>query len=383
MKIMKSNNKKIFIVDDNAANLSVGRNLLKPYYEVYPAPSAAKLFDILEKVLPDLILLDVNMPEMSGYDAIKILKADSRFSDIPVIFLTAKNDEESEMEGFDLGAADYITKPFSGPLLLRRIASQLLLDQQKRDLIASPEALQNHTDNLEVMVREKTSEIFNLQNAVLATVADLVEFRDKFTGGHITRTQHFLQVLMNDLINMDIYTEEIETWNQDFFLPSAQLHDVGKIAISDLILNKPGKLTPEEFEIMKSHVIVGIEAVKKIISETNEHAFLNHALSFVSAHHEKWDGSGYPEGLKGEQIPLEGRLMAIADVYDALISERPYKKAFPHEKACQIIEEGSGSHFDPVLVDVFIRVKNEFDNITKESLNRGRDNAEHAYADHA
>jgi len=368
---MNGKHKKLIIVDDNAANLSVGRNLLKSYYEVYPAPSAAKLFDIIEKVVPDLILLDVNMPEMNGYEAIKVLKANPRFADIPVIFLTAKNDEESEMEGFDLGAADYITKPFSGPLLLRRIASQLLLDQQKRDLIESKAKLQDYTANLEMNVREKTSEIFNLQNAVLATVADLVEFRDKFTGGHITRTQHYLQVLLNDLINMGIYLNDINKLNSDFFLPSAQLHDVGKIAISDTILNKPGKLTPEEFEIMKSHVNVGVEAVKKIISETNEHAFLQHALSFVGAHHEKWDGTGYPNGIAGESIPLEGRLMAIADVYDALISERPYKKAFSHEKACEIIEEGSGSHFDPVLVEAFIRVKDEFDNITQESVIRG------------
>jgi len=360
--------KKIIIVDDNAANLSVGRNLLKPYYEVFPVPSAAKLFNILEKFVPDLILLDVNMPEMNGYEAITVLKSDPRFMEIPVIFLTAKNDEESEMEGFDLGAADYVTKPFSGPLLLRRIANQLLLDQQKRDLIVSRATLQDYTDNLEVKVREKTSEIFNLQNAVLATVADLVEFRDTFTGGHITRTQNYLKVLVDDLNSIGEYTEEINQWNPDFFLPSAQLHDVGKIAISDLILNKPAKLTPEEFDIMKSHVSVGVEAVKRIIDETNEHAFLHHALLFAGAHHEKWDGSGYPAGLKGTDIPLEGRLMAIADVYDALISERPYKKAFPHEKACEIIEEGSGSHFDPVLVDVFKRVKSQFEKITKETF---------------
>ena len=357
---MQLKNKKIIIVDDNAANLSVGRNLLKPYYEVFPAPSAEKLFSILKKFVPDLILLDVNMPEMNGYEAIAILKSDKRYMDIPVIFLTAKNDEESEMEGFDLGAADYVTKPFSGPLLLRRITNQLLLDQQKRDLVESRAALQDYTDNLEDMVRDKTSEIFNLQNAVLATVSDLVEFRDQFTGGHITRTQHYLQVLINDLLNIGEYADEINGWNPDFFLPSAQLHDVGKIAISDLILNKPAKLSPEEFDIMKTHVAVGMEAVKKIISETTEHAFLNHALLFVGAHHEKWDGSGYPAGLKGEDIPLEGRLMAIADVYDALISDRPYKKAFSHETACEIIEKDSGTHFDPTLVEIFKKVKDHF-----------------------
>jgi len=360
---MKNTHKKIIIVDDNAANLSVGRNLLKTYYEVYPAPSAAKLFNILERFIPDLILLDVNMPEMNGYEAIKIMKADPRFADIPVIFLTAKNDEESEMEGFDLGAADYVTKPFSGPLLLRRIASQLLIEQQRHDLLKSQAALQDYADNLEIKVREKTAEVSKLQNAVIATVADLVEFRDKFTGGHTARTQLYLKELIDELLRGEEYTEEIVKWDMDFFLPSAQLHDVGKIAISDLILNKPAKLTPEEFEIMKSHVTVGVEAVKRIINETDENAFLHHALLFTGTHHEKWDGSGYPVGLKGNNIPLEGRLMAIADVYDALISERPYKKPFPHEKACEIIEEGAGSHFDPVLVDVFKRVKDKFENI--------------------
>jgi len=353
--------KKIVMVDDNAANLAVGRNLLKPYYEVYPVPSAAKLFTLLEKFIPDLILLDVNMPEMTGYDAIKILKSDERFWEIPVVFLTAKNDEESELEGFDLGAADYITKPFSGPLLLRRIASHLQLEQQKRDLRDSQATLRDYADNLEVKVQEKTSEIFNLQNAVLSTVVDLVEFRDKFTGGHITRTQHYLQEMINELLDGSVYADELRKWDPRFYLQSSQLHDVGKIAISDAILNKPTKLTPEEFEIMKTHVTVGVDAVKRIINETTEHAFLHHALFFVGAHHEKWDGSGYPAGLKGTDIPLEGRLMAVADVYDALISDRPYKQAFTHEKACEIIEGGSGVHFDPVLVDVFTKVKDKFD----------------------
>jgi len=364
---MKQNHKKIIIVDDNAANLSVGRNLLKTYYEVYPASSAAKLFAILEKFIADLILLDVNMPEMNGYEAIKVLKADPRFAGIPVIFLTAKDDEESEMEGFDLGAADYVTKPFSGPLLLRRIANQLLIDQQKHDLMESRAELQDYAENLEEKVREKTAEVFKLQNAVLATISDLVEFRDKFTGGHITRTQLFLQALTEGLLSMGgKYAEEIRNLNMDFFLSSAQLHDVGKIAISDLILNKPEKLTPEEFEIMKTHVTAGADVIKKIINETAEHAFCQHALLFVETHHEKWDGSGYPAGLSGEEIPLEGRLMAIADVYDALISERPYKKALPHEKACAIIEADAGTHFDPTLVEAFKRVKDRFEEITKE-----------------
>ena len=364
---MESTRNKVILVDDFKANLTMGRDLLRTFYEVYPVPSAARLFALLENVLPDLILLDIEMPEMNGYEAIKKLKADPRFADIPVIFLTSKNDELSELEGFDLGAVDYVTKPFSGPLLIKRIANQLLIVQQKKELIAHQATLKDYADNLEVKVRQKTSEVIELQNAVLTTVADLVEFRDKLTGGHIIRTQRYLQALIEEMIESDVYADVLSQWDMEFFLPSAQLHDVGKIAITDLILNKPGRLTPEEFEIMKTHVIVGVDAIERIMSNTREHAFLNHALLIAGTHHEKWDGSGYPVGLRGANIPLEGRLMAIADVYDALISERPYKKAMPHEKARQIIEGGAGSHFDAVLVDVFKNVSGEFEKVAHET----------------
>jgi len=362
---MDNTRHKIILVDDNITNMTIGRNMLKSFYEVYPAMSAAKLFEILEKIIPDLILLDIEMPEMNGYEAIKKLKDNPSFADIPVVFLTAKNDENSELEGFNLGAVDYISKPFSGPLLQKRIENQLLIVRQKKDLLAHQAELKDYADNLEFKVREKTAEVLNLQNAVIATVADMVEFRDKYTGGHIVRTKLYVEALTNEMINKNIYQEETSKWAMDFFLSSTQLHDVGKIAITDLILNKPDKLTPEEFEIMKTHVTVGVDAVKKIIHNTDEHAFLVHTLAIVGTHHEKWDGSGYPTGLSNNSIPLEGRLMAIADVYDSLISTRPYKKAFTHEKACQIIEDGSGSHFDPVLVDVFRSVADNFGKIAQ------------------
>ena len=351
---------RIVLVDDIIPNLDQGRNLLKTFFEVYPAPSAAKLFEILDNVVPDLILLDIEMPVMNGYETIKRLKADSRYADIPVIFVTSKDDELSEMEGFDLGAVDYVTKPFSGPLLLKRITNQLLIVHQKNELLASRAALQDYADNLEIKVKEKTAEVYELQNAILTTVTDLVEYRDNLTGGHINRTQRYLKALIDEMIRRGVYSEEVSKWDMDFFLPAAQLHDVGKIAISDLILNKPGPLTKEEFDIMKTHVSVGVEAIEHIMSRTQGHVFLRHALLVTGTHHEKWDGSGYPVGLKGLSIPIEGRLMAIADVYDALISERSYKPAFSHEDACAVIEEGSGAHFDPVLVDVFRSVKDSF-----------------------
>ncbi|MDR0239273.1 MAG: response regulator [Deltaproteobacteria bacterium] len=351
---------KIILVDDNMANLTMGRNMLRPFYEVYPAPSAAKLFEILDYVLPDLVLLDIEMPEMNGYEAITNMKAQARLADIPVIFLTAKNDEDSELKGLDLGAVDYISKPFSGALVLKRIANQLLIVQQRREVLDSRAARKDYADNLEIKVRDKTRKVLALQNAVLTTVADLVEFRDKRTGGHINRTQRYLAALIADLVREGTYADEITAWDQTFFLASALLHDVGKIAISDLILNKPGKLTPEEFEIMKTHVTVGVEAIEKIMRNTDEHVFLRQALVVAGAHHEKWDGSGYPLGRKGRDIPLEGRLMAIADVYDALVTVRPYKRAFTHEEACNIIEAGAGTHFDSVLVQAFRRVQDEF-----------------------
>jgi len=360
---MESKRNKIVLVDDNATNLTMGRNLLKSSYEIYPATSASRLFELLENIVPDLVLLDIEMPEMSGFEAIKVLKADTRFSEIPVIFLTSKSDEESEMEGFELGAADYVSKPVSGPLLLRRISNQLLIVQQRKELLANQTALKDYADHLVARVREKTAELLNLQSAVLATVADLVEFRDKQTGGHTTRTMLYMQTLIEEMLRDGIYTDKVSDWNIGLVVPSAQLHDVGKIAITDLILNKPGKLTDIEFEIMKTHVEAGVSAIEKIMSEAKENAFLEHARLIVGTHHEKWNGSGYPMGLKGQEIPIEGRLMAIADVYDALISDRAYKKAFTHQKACDIIEESEGTHFDPALVGVFRNAKDEFERI--------------------
>jgi len=358
MENMENIRYKIIMVDDNMANLSMGRNMLKTYYEVYPAPSASKLFEILESVVPDLILLDILMPEMDGYDAMNKIRQDKRLADTPVIFLTAQSDEESELKGFNLGAADYISKPFSAPLLLKRIANQLLIAQQKRDL-------KDYAENLEKKVYEKTGEIIKLQNSVLATVTDLVEYRDTQTGGHINRTQLYLKTLTEELVKEGPYSDEIKTWDIDIFLNSAQLHDVGKIAIPDHILNKPGKLDPDEFEIMKTHVSIGVDAIQRMMKNMEEYVFLRYALLVAGTHHEKWDGSGYPAGLKGKDIPLAGRLMAIADVYDALISVRPYKKSFTHEEACKIIKDGAGTHFDPVLVEAFMIIEKEFAKIVE------------------
>lgn len=342
--------RKIILVDDNRATLLTARNMLKNVCEVYPLPSAAKMFELLENVIPDLILLDVNMPEMNGYEAIKRLKKDPRWSAVPVIFLTAQNDDDSELEGLSLGAIDYVSKPFCAPLLLRRIENHLLIASQQRDL-------KNYSDNLARMVQQKTRQVFTLQNAILGAVSEMVESRDVVTGGHVARTQQYLALMVDEMIREGLYMNETADWNLDFLLPSAQLHDVGKIAISDAILNKPARLTPQEFEEMKRHTTIGVKMIEKIENQIHQDDFLRHAKTFAGTHHEKWNGTGYPMGLKGLDIPLEGRLLAIVDVYDALISLRPYKPPRSPEEAGRIIEEGDGTHFDPALLNIFRRVK--------------------------
>ncbi|MDR0634734.1 MAG: response regulator [Azoarcus sp.] len=346
----------VAVVDDNITNLKIARSILSEHYDIYALPSATVMFELLQKIIPDLILLDIEMPEMSGYEAIRKLKADAELRRIPVIFLTSRSDEGSELEGLSLGAIDYVTKPFSAALLLKRIHNHLLIASQERKL-------EDYNRNLEEMVNQKAEKILKLQFGILNGVAELVEFRDKKTGGHIVRTQRYLNLLVKRMLADGIYLDEASSWDLAFLIPSAQLHDVGKIAISDTILNKPGKLTEEEFAIMKTHAARGVEAIEKIEEETQEHSFLSHAKCFAGYHHEKWDGSGYPNGLAGEDIPLQGRLMAIADVYDALISARPYKDPMPLDVAKSIILDGEGRHFDPALINVFRGVADGFEEI--------------------
>ena len=350
----------VMVVDDNIANLKVTKNALADFCDVFTVPSAAKMFDLLKRNKPDLILLDIKMPEMDGYEAIKHIKDDAATSDIPVIFLTGMDSPESELEGLSLGAIDYISKPFMTQLLHKRVelhltvqTQRLRLEEQAHKLEAQREELKQFNENLQKMVSEKTDEVIKLQGAILRTVADLLESRDGITGGHIDRTQHVLKTLVYGLKDMGLYEDQLREWDIELMLESSQLHDVGKIAIPDSILKKPEALTREEFEEMKTHVEMGVRIIEHIEAETSDSEFLRYAKIFAKTHHEKWDGSGYPYRLSGENIPLPGRLMAIADVYDALVSERPYKRKFSHAEAVQIILKEKGTHFDPVLVDIF------------------------------
>jgi len=331
--------KTIFIVDDNKSNLFTAKTALEGMYRTYALLSAERMFKIVERITPDLILLDVNMPGMDGFEAMQILKSDKRWKTIPVVFLTARNDSDAEIRGFEMGALDFISKPFSPPVLIKRIETHIEADK---------------------LIKESQKALRDIHSATISVIADLVETRDETTGGHIERTQVYIELLVNEMLRSGIYKDELSAWDKSIFLSSAQLHDVGKIGISDLILNKPGKLTDEEFDIIKQHCDKGELVISQIIERAANDVFLHHAKKFAAYHHEKWDGTGYPKGLSGENIPLEGRIMAVADVYDALVSKRPYKEPFSHEQAVKIIQKDSGTHFDPQIVEAFLNVAEDF-----------------------
>ena len=337
---------KVMVVDDSATNLTVAKNALSNVYNVLPVSSGQMALALLPKSMPSLILLDIDMPEMDGFETIRRIKENEATRNIPVIFLTAKDDGGSELEGLRLGAVDYVTKPFSVPLLIQRVDLHIALIEQKREL-------QGFNDNLSRMVDEKTRTIEELQHAIIHALSDLIECRDGLTGGHVARTQRYLRHMVDGLMDTTFYQDELEGCDLDLMVASAQLHDIGKVGIPDEILKKPGRLTAAEFEVIKTHPLVGEKALKGAMAMTSSQDFLSYAATVAVSHHEKWDGTGYPHGLKGRNIPLIGRLMAIADVYDALVSERPYKKAFSHRRATNIIISESGKHFDPLLIEVF------------------------------
>jgi putative two-component system response regulator len=330
----------IFVIDDSDTNLTTAESALEDIYAIMTMPSAAKMFTMLKKMLPDLILLDIEMPEMNGFEALKLIKENETWAEIPVIFLTSRDDSDTEAHGFELGAVDFISKPFSKPVLLNRIRKHLEINQ---------------------FIRERTGQIRRLQDGIVTVFADIVDNRDKETGGHILRTTLYIKILLNAMKLKGIYLDEILEWDFEKVISSVRLHDIGKVVVSDSILNKSAKLSEEEFEMMKTHAANGERIIDQIIEQSGEGEFLHHAKLFAGYHHERWDCSGYPHGLGGTNIPLHGRIMAIVDVYDALVSSRPYKGAFSHNKAVEIIMSGSGTHFDPNIAQVFFENKKLFE----------------------
>ena len=348
----------ILVVDDTPDNLSLMSGLLKELYKVKVANNGEKAIKVVQgDSPPDLILLDIMMPGLSGYDVCKILKDDVVTRDIPIIFLTAMTGTEDEKKGLELGAVDFITKPVNPPIVLARVATQLQVK-------ASADFLKDKAAYLESEVIKRSKELAAIQDVTILVMASLAETSD--TGNHIRRTQHYVQLLANHLKYHDRFRSFLSDRTIALLFKSAPLHDIGKVGIPDRILLKAGRYEPQEFSIMKTHCKLGRDAIQHAEDRLGlEVDFLKLAKEIAYSHQEKWDGSGYPEGLAGDHIPISARLMAVADVYDALISRRVYKDAMSHEKAVDIITEGSGSHFDPDVVDAFLALTEQFSEVAK------------------
>jgi putative two-component system response regulator len=363
--------KTVLLVDDSPDNLVLMNDLLKDLYKVKVANSGEKALRIATTGQPpDVVLLDVMMPEMDGYEVCRRLKANPATRDIPIIFLTAKSEVEDEKLGLDLGAVDYITKPISPPITLARVRNHLMLK-------AHADFLRDQNEFLEQEVQERTREVVAIQDVTILAMASMAETRDPETGNHIRRTQFYVKALAERLKDHPRFSAVLTDNYIKLLFKSAPLHDIGKVGIPDRILLKPGRFEPHEFEIMKTHTTLGRAAIEHAErSLGTPMAFLSIAKEIAYSHQEKWDGSGYPEGLAGEAIPVSARLMAVADVYDALISRRVYKDGMPHEKAVQIIIDGKGKHFDPDMIDAFVGLQEEFRAIAARFHDTDHDMAE-------
>jgi len=350
---LSNNRKKILIVDDSFEAIDALDNALPKHYKRQFALNGEKALNLLTSSvdLPDLILLDVKMPGMDGYEVCNRLKKDKRLKNIPVIFLSALTDTKDKIKGFKNGGVDYIQKPFEITEVQARVNTHINLHELHIKL-------EQHNKQLNQLVEQKVKEISESQMATIYALAKLAESRDDETGEHLNRVKIICRLIAEKLsLHKDISIDFINTIEK-----ASSLHDIGKVGVRDAILLKPGKLTPKEFEEIKLHTTIGANTLREVYQNYPNNYFIAIGIEVAQSHHEKWDGSGYPNGLKGEEIPLSARIMALADVYDALLSKRVYKDSFPLEKTRKIILNGRGKHFEPIIVDVFIDNVNEMHN---------------------
>ncbi len=346
---------KILVVDDETLYIDILVDLLHDDYKTVVAKNGAQaLKRAFDETPPDLVLLDILMPDMDGYEVCRLLKDNPRTRNIPVIFLTVKSEINDEVRGFDIGAVDYIAKPVSPPIVRARVRSHLALRQAQQQLM-------NQNESLETRVQERTEELIRTKDVAIFCMATLAETRDFETGKHILRTQNYIQRLAEHLKGHSRFSNYLKDNSTiEMLYKTSPLHDIGKVGVPDRILLKPGKLDPEEWELMKMHAQYGHDALLRAEQEMGSTDFLQTAREIALYHHERWDGTGYPQGLQSEEIPISGRLMAIADVYDALISKRVYKDAYSHEEAVEIVHQSAGSHLDPDIVQAFLELQDEF-----------------------
>ncbi len=341
----------ILVVDDEPINLMIAQKLLSTDYKVAAANSAAAALRYLEKNRPNLILMDIKMPEMDGFETVAAIKRQEELSAIPIIFLTADNDSATEEKCFRSGAVDFVGKPFVSEILLSRIKRTLELERYKVHLEEMVEA-----QSRELVA--KTEKMNQIQNSIIVGMANIIEYRDSDTGFHVKHTQNYVDFIVNKLYWDHVFPELEDDEYRANICRAAVLHDIGKIKIPDSVLLKPGRLTDEEYAIMKQHTVYGSQIIKDVISDIEDDSYIKTAIEIALHHHEFYNGNGYPMGLKGEEIPLSARIMAVADVFDALYEERCYKKPMrPIEKIFDILEEEKGTHFDAKVVDAFIELK--------------------------
>jgi putative two-component system response regulator len=365
----------VLVVDDEPLNVALLSELLSPECRVLGARTGAVALDLVAQERPALMLLDVMMPGMDGYAVLAELRRRPRGAELPVIFVSALGAEADEERGLLLGAADYVTKPIKPAVVLARVRAQL-------ELQAARERLQGQNEWLEREVRRRTQEAALAQDLTLSALAELAETRDNETGNHILRTQAYVETLARRLAQLPGWASELADAGLERIVKAAPMHDIGKIGIPDRILLKPGRLTPEEFEVMKTHATIGGDTLAHALQramalhpqedEAPEPVrFLQVACTIAYYHHERWDGGGYPRGLAGQAIPRPARLMALADVYDALTTPRVYKAAWSYEDTAAHIVQQSGAQFDPDVVDAFTALREEFEVIARHLADQG------------